>query len=93
MRRFPNEDPDKLIASNLKPVAGQNGMVNYVPAGQTTINFVTIGRRFKDLGIPFDKKLLDGFNRIRNDGEHKSSPFGSEKRHEREGSGEVRGRK
>jgi hypothetical protein len=26
-RRFPNEDPDNLIAANLKPVAAPNGTV------------------------------------------------------------------
>ncbi len=73
VRRFPNEDPDKLIASNLKPIAGKNGTVEYVPATKTTIDFATIGRRFTDLGIPFNHKSLDPLNKIRNDVEHKFS--------------------
>jgi hypothetical protein len=76
IRRFPNEDPDKLIASNLKPVAGPNGSVEYIPASHATIDFVTIGRRFDDLGIVFEHKLLQGLNRIRNDVEHKFSSLG-----------------
>jgi transcription elongation factor Elf1 len=73
VRRFPNEDPDKLIAANLKPVVGVNGTVDFVPATQNTIDFATIGRRFDDLGIVFDHKLLKGLNSIRNDVEHKFS--------------------
>lgn len=73
IRRFPNEDPDKLIASNLKPVAGPNGTVEFVPATHNTIDFATIGKRFDDLGIDFDHKLLRGLNAIRNDVEHKFS--------------------
>lgn len=76
VRRFPNEDPDILIAAQLKPQAGPNGTVEIVPAGRTTIDFQTIGRRFDDLGIPFDHKLLNELNRIRNDIEHRFSPLG-----------------
>lgn len=72
-RRFPNEDPDNLIAANLKPVATPNGTVEYVPASRTTIDFATVGKRFSDLGIAFDHKLLNQLNQIRNDIEHKYS--------------------
>lgn len=75
VRRFPNEDPDKLIAANLKPVAGPNGTVNFQPATRNTVDFATIGRRFDDLGIAFDHSLLKGLNQIRNDVEHKFSPL------------------
>lgn len=77
-RRFPNEEPDKLIAANLKPISGPNGRVEFVPASQTTIDFATIGRRFEDLGIPSDYRLLKELNRIRNDAEHKYSSLSRE---------------
>lgn len=73
IHRYPHEDPDNLIASNLKPVRQPNGTVNYIPASRTTIDFATIGRRFDDLGIVFDHKLLKGLNTIRNEVEHKFS--------------------
>ncbi len=76
IRRFPNEDPDVLLAAKLKPRSGTNGTVEIVPDGSTTIDFQTIGRRFKDLGIRFDHKLLLDLNRIRNDIEHRFSPLG-----------------
>jgi hypothetical protein len=75
VRRFPNEDPDQLLASNLKPIAGPNGTVTIIPAARTTIDFATIGRRFKDLGIPFDAGSLKELNEIRNDLEHRFSPL------------------
>jgi hypothetical protein len=71
VRRFPNEDPDTLLASNLKPVVGCNGTVQMIPASQKTIDFETIGRRFKDLGIPLQHASLKRLNTIRNDVEHK----------------------
>ena len=76
VRRFPNQDPDILLAAKLKPQAGVNGTVEIVPEGRTTIDFQTLGRRFDDLGIPFDHKLLAELNRIRNDIEHRFSPIG-----------------
>ncbi|TKD51432.1 hypothetical protein [Sphingomonas baiyangensis] len=76
VRRFPNEDPDLLLAAKLRPQAGPNGTVEIVPEGQTTIDFQTIGRRFRDLGIAFDPALLAGLNKIRNDIEHRFSPLG-----------------
>lgn len=71
VRKFPNEDADNLLASNLKPVSGPNGTVSFAPASRVTIDFATIGRRFKDLGIPFDSASLKELNEIRNDVEHR----------------------
>jgi hypothetical protein len=62
VRRFPNEDPDTLLASNLKPVAGANGTIEMVPATKATIDFETIGRRFNDLDVRFDHKSLKKLN-------------------------------
>ncbi|RVI43999.1 hypothetical protein [Sinorhizobium meliloti] len=70
VRAVPEADVDDLIAARYKPVPDGQGGVNYVPDGGTTIDFVTIGRRFKDFGLAIDQKALDELNRIRNDVEH-----------------------
>lgn len=73
IRRFPNENPDNLLAANMKPILGVNGTLDMVPASQKTIDFETIGRRFKDLGLSIDHASLRKLNGIRNDVEHKFS--------------------
>lgn len=70
VRAVPDADVDDLIAARYKPVPDGQGGMEYVPDGGTTIDFVTIGRRFKDFGIAVDQKALDELNRIRNDVEH-----------------------
>ncbi|MGB3877365.1 MAG: hypothetical protein WA980_16065 [Shinella zoogloeoides] len=70
VRAVPEADVDDLIAARYKPIPDGQGGVDYVPDGGTTIDFVTIGRRFKDFGLAIDQKALDELNRIRNDVEH-----------------------
>jgi hypothetical protein len=70
-RTVPDADVDDLIAAKYKPVPDGNGGVELVPDGSTTIDFVTIGRRFKDFGIAIDQKALEELNKIRNDVEHR----------------------
>lgn len=70
VRADPDADVDDLIAARYKPVPDGKGGVEYVPDGGTTIDFVTIGRRFKDFALAIDQKALDELNRIRNDVEH-----------------------
>jgi DNA-directed RNA polymerase subunit RPC12/RpoP len=70
-RKVPNADPDQVIGAKYKPVPNASGGVDYVPDGRTTIDFMTIGKRFKDFGIAIDAKALDELNTIRNDIEHR----------------------
>lgn len=70
-RKAPNADPNEVIGARYKPVPNASGGVDYRPDGHTTIDFVTIGKRFKDFGITLDPKALDELNTIRNDIEHR----------------------
>jgi hypothetical protein len=70
VRAAPQADMEELIAAKYKPVPDGQGGVELVPEGHNTIDFVTIGRRLKDFGLPIEQKYLEELNRIRNDVEH-----------------------
>lgn len=70
VRAAPDADMGDLIAAKYKPVPDGEGGIVLVPEGQNTIDFVTIGKRLKDFGLPIDQKSLEELNRIRNDVEH-----------------------
>jgi hypothetical protein len=70
VRTVPEANADELLAAKYKPVPDGNGGVEFIQDGGTTIDFVTIGRRFKDFGLMIDRDALESLNRIRNDIEH-----------------------
>jgi rubrerythrin len=71
VRKAPNADPDDVIGAKYKPVPNGNGGISYVQEGHTTIDFGTIGKRFKDFGISINPKALEELNGIRNEIEHR----------------------
>lgn len=71
IRTAPNADPDEVIGAKYKPVPDGNGGVKHVQEGSTTIDFNTIGTRFKDFGIKANPSQLKKLNNIRNDIEHR----------------------
>lgn len=70
-RVAPKADPDEILGAKYKPVPDGKGGVTHVPDGHATIDFATIGKRFKDFGVKADPKRLEQLNRIRNDIEHR----------------------
>lgn len=70
VRAAPEADLKELIAAKYKPVSDGKGGVDFVPDGQSTIDFATIARRFKDFDLTIDQNALADLNRIRNDVEH-----------------------
>ena len=70
IRAAPNADPMDVVAARYKPEPDGNGGIRFAPASHNTIDFDTIGKRFKDLGLPIEKHALDDLNRIRTSIEH-----------------------
>lgn len=70
VRAVPDADPKDIIGANYNPVPNGNGGIEFKPVTERTIDFVTIGRRFKDFGLPIDQSALGDLNRIRKDVEH-----------------------
>lgn len=70
VRQVPDVDPKDVIGARYKPVPGDDGGIAFTPASQQTIDFATIGERFKDFGLAIDHGALNDLNRIRNDLEH-----------------------
>jgi ssDNA-binding Zn-finger/Zn-ribbon topoisomerase 1 len=60
-----------MVAARYKPVPDGSGGVKFVPVSERTIDFTTIGQRFKDFGLRIDLSALAELNRIRNDVEHR----------------------
>jgi hypothetical protein len=56
-----------VLAAKYKPVPDGKGGIEYVPENQQTLDFSTLGKRFKDFGLPLDQKALEELNRVRND--------------------------
>ena len=71
VRRVPLADPDAVIGARYKPVPDGDGGVAYVPDSKTTIDFVTIGKRFKDFGLDIDRAALTDLSDVRNQVEHR----------------------
>lgn len=70
-RVAPKADPDEILGAKYKPMPDGKGGVVHVLDGHATVDFTTIGRRFKDFGVKADPKRLEQLNRIRNDIEHR----------------------
>lgn len=70
IRKAPEADPKDVIATTFKPVPDGEGGIEYEAVGGKTIDFRTIGERFKDFGLRIDQNALKDLNRIRNDMEH-----------------------
>lgn len=65
---------EELIGAQYKPVPDDGG-VKYVQKGSSTIDFQTIGERFKDFNAPIRPdvwKALQRLNKLRNEIEHHS---------------------
>jgi hypothetical protein len=69
-RQIPDTAPEYVLAARFKPVPDGQGGVEFVPAGNQTIDFSNIGSRFKDFGLGIDDVALKDLNRIRTDIEH-----------------------
>ena len=70
VRQVPGANPKDVIGARYKPVPGDDGGIAFTPASHQTIDFATIGHRFKDFGLAIDHAALKDLNRIRNDVEH-----------------------
>lgn len=71
VRTAPEAEIADIIGAKYKPVPDGEGGVTYQPEGQATIDFHTLGQRFKDFGLTIDHKALSDLNRIRNEIEHR----------------------
>ena len=70
IRRVPNANPKDVIGARYKPIPDGNGGVSFTIESENTIDFVAIGKRFKDFGLRLDQSSLIVLNRIRNHLEH-----------------------
>ena len=70
VRQAPEADPEEVIGARYKPAPDGKGGVCFTPASSQTIDFETIGSRFKDFGLKIDQSALRDLNRIRNDLEY-----------------------
>jgi hypothetical protein len=70
VRQVPNADSDGVLGARYKPVPDGDGGVRYEPASNQTVDFATLGDRFKDFGLKIDRAALNDLNRIRNAIEH-----------------------
>jgi hypothetical protein len=69
-RQAPNAEPKDVLGVRYKPVPDGEGGVRYESAGNQTVDFSTLGERFKDFGLKIDQSALKDLNRIRTDIEH-----------------------
>ncbi|WP_145729104.1 hypothetical protein [Nitrospirillum pindoramense] len=70
-RQVPGATLDEVLSARYRPAIDPNGELKYVPDGNNTIDFYTIGQRFRDFSIPIDYAALKSLNVIRNEIEHK----------------------
>lgn len=78
IRQAPDADPEDIVSARYKPVPDGGEGVKFVPASRQTIDFTTIGERFRDFGLSIRQAALNDLNRIRNDLEH----YYTDKHHE-----------
>lgn len=71
IRAAPLADADDIIGAKYTPVPDGHGGVVHVIEGYQTIDFFTLGKRFKNFGIPIDTKGLEELNGLRNAIEHR----------------------
>lgn len=70
VRSVPGASPDDILADRYKPLPNGSGGVAFERVSSKTIDFATIGQRFRDFGLPINQSALNDLNRIRNDIEH-----------------------
>lgn len=70
IRAAPNADPKDVVGAHYKPIPDGNGGVVFTAASERTIDFATIGDRFRDFDLPINQSALHDLNRIRKDIEH-----------------------
>lgn len=71
IRAAPIADPNDVIGAKYKPVPDGMGGVDYEIEGFQTIDFNTLGKRFKDFGVQVETKGLAELNALRNAIEHR----------------------
>jgi hypothetical protein len=67
----PFADPDVLIGAKVGPVPDGLGGATLGVEGYQTVDFTTLGRRFKKFGVPIETKELTELNELRNAIEHR----------------------
>lgn len=67
----PKATMEEILSERYKPRPDGMGGVKYVPVGKKTVDFNTLGERFRDFDLDLDEQALKGLNRIRNEIEHK----------------------
>ncbi len=70
VRAVPNANPEEVIGAQFKPIPDGSGKVTFKRKSHQTIDFNTIGDRFKDFNLRIDQAALRDLNRVRNDVEH-----------------------
>jgi transcription elongation factor Elf1 len=70
VRQAPEATADEVLGARYKPVPDGEGGVRYMLAGHQTVDFSTLGERFKDFGLKIDHGALADLNRIRTGIEH-----------------------
>jgi len=70
VRQAPDADPDEILGASYKPIPDGEGGIQYVQKSHQTVDFNTLGERFKDFGLQIDRAALNDLNRIRNAIEH-----------------------
>ena len=78
VRQAPHANPIDIIGVRYKPIPDGNGGIVYTCHSQRTIDFSTIGERFRDFKLPIDRSALKKLNDVRNDLEHNFSNGSSE---------------
>lgn len=71
IRAAPLAEADDIIGAKYAPAPDGQGGVTHVIEGYQTVDFFTLGKRFKDFGIPIDTKGLQELNGLRNAIEHR----------------------
>lgn len=69
-RAAPETDAMLLLSARVKPVPDGNDGVKFERDGEATIDFETIGRRFKDFDLHIDQSALRALSKYRNYIEH-----------------------
>lgn len=70
IREAPKAKPKDVVSLHYKPVPDGSEGVRFAATSARTIDFATIGKRFKDFGLQIDQSALRDLYRIRNDIEH-----------------------
>lgn len=70
VHQVPSAAPEDVLAARFKPIPDGQGGLQFIPAGNQTIDFSNIGSRFRDFGLRIDDAALKDLNRVRTDIEH-----------------------